>query len=113
MQKMIIAIDFDGTLVKHEPFPCFKYEMLDNAEEVIRYFDKLGIEMILNTCRYTWYRLPAIFYIKKHKLPIKTVLFNKKPHADLYIDDCNIFCKEIDWLKIKEEVENLIKERNK
>lgn len=101
---MKIAIDFDGTLVKHTKFPTFKYEFMPHAKEVIMKFHELGIEMILNTGRYTWYRIPAFLFIIKNRLPIKFTLFNKKPQTDLLIDDCNIFCKKIDWLKIEKEV---------
>lgn len=110
---MKLGIDFDGTLVESTIFPCFKYQLKKDAKETIEYFDKLGIEMILNTGRYTWYRLPAIFFIKKMKLPIKTPLFNKKPQVDYFIDDCNLFCKEINWQEIKNEVDKLYLERNK
>lgn len=101
---MKIAIDFDGTLVEPSKFPTFKYKLKPNAKEVLNRLSKKGIVFILNTARYTWYRLPAIYYIKKNKLPIQTHLFNKKPQCDLYVDDANIFCKEIDWLKIEKEI---------
>ena len=108
---MKIAIDFDGTLVEPSKFPTFKYQFKPHAEEVIRWFGKLGISMVLNTARYTWYRLPAILFIKKNKLPIKVQWINKKPQADLYIDDANIFCNGIDWLKIEKEVLKKLKEK--
>ena len=107
---MKVAIDFDGTLVKHSKFPTFKYEFMPYAKEAIMNLHKNGVEMILNTGRYTWYRFPAFWFIWKNKLPIKITLFNKKPQTDLLIDDCNIFCKKIDWKKIEKEVLRLQKE---
>lgn len=111
---MTVAVDFDGTLVHPIPFPQTNYTMLDNAEEVINRLAKQGVEFVLYTARYGWWRLPAIHYIKKNKLPIKTLLFNKKPRAKLYIDNHNIFCDNIDWLKIEVEIlQQLEKEKNK
>lgn len=102
---MVVAVDFDGTLVKPIPYPQTNYEMLDNAEQVIRELADNGVEFVLYTARYGWWRLPAISYVRKNKLPIKVLVRNKKPRADLYIDNHNIFCNNnIDWLEIKEEI---------
>ena len=109
---MIVAIDFDGTLVEQAVYPQIKYKLKPNAETVILRLSKMGINFKLNTARTTWYRLPAIWFIKKNKLPIETFLFNQKVVADVYIDDRNLFCKEINWLKIEEELLNMIKEGN-
>ena len=102
---MKVAVDFDGTLVHPIPFPQTNYTMLDNAEDVLYELAGMGVEFVLYTARYGWWRLPAIRYVKKHKLPIKTLLRNKKPRADLYIDNHNIFCNNnIDWLAIRSEI---------
>lgn len=101
---MKIAVDFDGTLVDPSTFPTFDYKLKPNAKRVLNRLSKKGIVFYLNTARYTWYRLPAIYFIKKNKLPIITHLFNRKPQCDLYIDDSNIFCNGIDWLKIEKEI---------
>lgn len=99
-----VAVDFDGTLVEQTIFPTFDYKLKSNAEKVLRRMNKKGVKFILNTARYTWYRLPAIFFILKKKLPIKIQWFNRKPQANLFIDDGNIFCENIDWLKIEQEI---------
>ena len=108
---MKIAIDFDGTLVEPSTFPTYDYKLKPYARKAIEKFAKNGIEMVLNTARYTWYRIPAILFVKRQKLPIKTYLINKKPQCDLYIDDANIFCKGIDWKKIEKEVLRKAKEK--
>ena len=101
---MIVAVDFDGTLVEQVNYPCLQYKLKPNAKEVILRLSKKGFIFRLNTARTTWYRLPAILFIWKNKLPVETFLFNQKAIADIYIDDKNIFCKEIDWLKIEKEL---------
>lgn len=107
---MVVAVDFDNTLIKSIKYPSMKYILIENAEDVIRRLNRRGIVFVLNTARSGWYRLPAIFFIKKRKLPIKCNLFNKKPKAKIYIDDSNIFCQEINWLKIEKEIMKIIKE---
>lgn len=105
---MIVGIDFDGTLVEQVQYPCLTYKLKPNAKEVILRLSKDGFIFRLNTARTTWYRLPCILFIWKHKLPIETFLFNQKVVADIYVDDRNLECDEIDWLKI----EKILRGRN-
>lgn len=112
---MIVGLDFDGTLIKPRNVINGKltpFELMDNAENVIRRLSKRNVVFILNTARYGTFRIPAILYIRKMKLPVRTLIFNRKPRADLYIDDHNIFCKRIDWLQIEEEINNLLLSKN-
>lgn len=109
---MVVAVDFDGTLVKPVPYPEMCYELNDNAETVIRRLNEKGVTFVLFTARYGWWRLPAIRCIKKNKLPIKILWRNKKPRADLYVDDHNIFCDKIDWLEVEQEILRVKKRRN-
>lgn len=102
---MIVAVDFDGTLVENTDFPELKYKLKQNAKDVILRLSKKNIKFLFFSARHGWYRIPAILFIKKEKLPIKILLFNKKPFANLYIDNQNIFCEQIDWLKIEKEIE--------
>lgn len=109
---MKVAIDFDKTLVKSIEYPSFDYEFVENSEDVIRRLSKKGITFLLNTARSGWYRLPAIYFIKRNKLPVKCSLLNKKPKAKLYIDDSNIFCNKIDWLEIEKEINKILSKEN-
>lgn len=109
MKLFTIAIDFDKTLVEDAPFPSYDYELKPNAEKVIRRLVNRGHKFVINTARYGWYRIPAILFCKKHKLPVTFHLFNKKEVADFYIDDRNIDCKKINWLTIYRKI--LIKEK--
>lgn len=99
---MIIGVDFDGTIVKEVPFPVLKYEFIDNAKYIINKLYKEGNKFILCTARYGWYIIPAYIFIIKNKLPIK--LYYGKPEADIYIDNKNLGCKDINWLDIYKEV---------
>ena len=108
---MIVGIDFDGTLVEQIQYPCLTYKLKPNAKEVIERLSKKGIIFRLNTARTTWYRLPCIWFIWRNKLPIQTYLFNQKVVADIYVDDRNLYCKNIDWLDIEKELNNVY--RNK
>lgn len=106
LNKMVIAIDFDGTIIKRVAYPAFHYELLPFAKEAILQLAKKH-ELVLNTSRYGWYRLLALYFVRQQRLPIKVPLRNKKCRADVYIDDCNIDCEQIDWEQIVKRVEEL------
>ena len=99
---MIVAVDFDGTLIEEVEFPQLNYNLLPHVSEVIKELHNKGIEFVLCTARYGWYFLPAVIFIKKNRLPIK--IFYGKPSADIYIDNKNLGTENIDWLKIKEAI---------
>lgn len=101
---MIVAVDFDNTLIESIDYPQIHYNLLPHAKEVINNLSKKGIEFRMNTSRTGWFRLPVIWFVWKQKLPIKTYLFNKKVRADIYIDDSNLFCETIDWKQIEQEL---------
>lgn len=104
---MTIALDFDGTLVKHKTkYVGFDtdYEYVPGAREaVFKLAEKHSL--VLNTARPFLYRLQAIVFIMREHLPIKTPLFNGKPQADLYIDDLAWPKEDIDWKKIIESID--------
>lgn len=109
MNKIIIAVDFDDTLVYGIPYPQMDYVLKPYAKEVINRLTNKGFQFVLNTARYGWWRLPAILFIKKEKLPIICHLYNKKERAKLYIDDKNLECNGIDWLEIEKIIERKFK----
>lgn len=108
--RLIVAVDFDNTLIKSCPYPSIDYEFMPDAEFTIRTLNKSGVRFVLNTARRGWFRLPAIYFIKHNKLPIRCNLINNKPFAHLYIDDSNIFCNNIDWNQIYNEILLKLKE---
>lgn len=108
---MIVALDFDETLIEKIEYPNRKYKLKEDAYKVINKMHNIyKIDFVLNTQRYGWYFWSAVHFIKKNKLPIKIKLTPYKIKADIYIDDKNLGCKKIDWLEIEEII---LKEVNK
>jgi len=112
---MIIAIDFDGTIVNHE-FPMIG-KLKPNAKMVLKLLDKGGHFIIIWTCR-TSQNIsgggePTIFHVRdfltENDIPFGTINNNcpempfqpsPKVYADVYIDDRNIGFIPEDWIEI-------------
>lgn len=101
-----VGLDFDGTVIQLKQYYThdLNYELFPNCKEVLFRLSKLGVKFYLNTARTGTRRLLAIAYIHKYNLPIKYTLLNRKVSADVYIDDCNLYCKCINWLEIEKEL---------
>lgn len=95
----IVAVDFDGTIVKHaypkigEPVPL--------AVEGLLRFEQTGWRIILNTMRSGDYLQQAIEYLKNVGITLYSVNVNPsqkywtdstKCYAPLYIDDAALGC---------------------
>ena len=110
---MIIAIDFDGTIV-HDKFPDIG-EMVEGAKEAINQLYKDGYTIIIWSCRTKINKARAIEWlvkngIKYHKFnescPINVAKYGgvdtRKVYADIYIDDRMLFklptWDEIYWI---------------
>ena len=116
---MIIAIDFDGTIVKNA-YPNIG-EILPRAKEVINKLYNEGHIIIINSNRVSKTQGEAEDFLKIKGIKfhyfntnypgeiIKWGIDSRKISADVYIDDKSIFTDEINWdeieylLKIKEE----------
>lgn len=102
---MIIAIDFDGTIVKHD-FPRIGEE-LDNAFDIISRFQEKGHKIILWTCRSGKQLDEAVEFCKINGLEFDAVNANitgnefnsPKIYADWYIDDRANY-QHINWLEL-------------
>lgn len=120
VSNMIIAIDFDGTVVTHE-YPHIGDSI--GAEEVLMELVKNGNKIILNTMRSGKLLDNAKDWFKQRKIPIWA--YNENPeqrkwtsspkiYANLYIDDSNLGCPlkivgnsprpVADWVKIREQL---------
>ena len=106
---MIVAVDFDNTIIEPVKYPNKSYKLKEDCKEVLNRLSKKGYTFYINTSRYGWYFWSAVRFIKKNKLPIKIKLKLTKISADIYIDDRNLECKGIDWLEIEKII---IKEMN-
>jgi len=108
---LIIAIDFDGTIVEHK-FPEIG-KLKPFAKEIINKLVEDGNYIIIWTCRYVKQDLVNMFYflvnngIKFHNININCPNIDFKPipkiYADIYIDDRSLFYKD-DWNLIYEEI---------
>jgi len=96
---MIIAIDFDGTIVRSQ-YPLIQGEQ-PYAGEVIRKLHERGHYIIIWTCRTGDNLLEAINWLAGHDIPFDRINDNhpeniaehggnnRKVYADIYIDDKN------------------------
>lgn len=98
---MVIAIDFDGTVVKNKWPEIGRFRFL--AKPVIKWLKKRGHELILFTCREGIYLDHAYYFLKAHGIEFKYYNENtaerireyggdcRKISADLYLDDKGFF----------------------
>lgn len=112
--KYRLAIDFDGTIYKHE-FPGIG-EPLPHSIESIKALKRAGFDLILWTCRTKEYLKKAKEKLKKDgvefdaynenlEFDIKSFADSRKVGADYYIDDKSLFVDKIDWINILELLE--------
>ena len=108
---MVVAVDFDGTITKDNKFPEHIGVVRDGCKEAIEYIRQKN-KVVLWTCRSGKYLDEAIEFLKANGIEVdgvNTDIYSKtdrKIMADIYIDDKNIFCTEIDWAEIKRWFEN-------
>lgn len=113
---MIISIDFDGTIVR-EKWPDIGAP-LPGALSAIRRLHAAGHTIIINSCRVgapedrmrEWlaeHLTGCVDYINENH-PLRVTEYggdSRKISADIYIDDKGIYCSEIKWHEILEEIE--------
>jgi len=100
---MIIAIDFDGTIVEHK-FPKIG-EPRKNVFRVLKQLKKDGHKLILWTCRDGKYLDEAVDFCKENGIEFDAINNNIKSgfmplpkiYADLYIDDRGLMGIPSDW----------------
>ena len=113
MHGLTVAVDFDNCLVEYADNPLGEFILKPDARGVIGKDHSQGVRFILNTSRYGRYLLPAIKFIKEERLPIEIRLSLSKISADLYIDDHNIFCKEVNWRDVDRELRRILDVQSK
>ncbi len=105
---MIVAIDFDGTIVTNT-YPSIG-KLLPGAKETIQFIKKLGHEIIIWTCRNGMALISAKKFLEKEQIPfdrineqspdrLKRYPETRKISADIYIDDRNLF-GFVSWEKV-------------
>lgn len=111
---MIIAVDFDGTIVEHE-FPEIGNE-IPHAFKTLKSIQELGHILILWTYRSGKELMDAVEYCRKNGVEFYAINNNtpdeifdpsisRKIYADIYIDDRNILGLP-DWLTIQKMIKN-------
>jgi hydroxymethylpyrimidine pyrophosphatase-like HAD family hydrolase len=114
--KKIIAVDFDGTLVKEldKAYLATEFELMPNAKEVINWMCD-NFYIILWTCRNEKCLQNAVDFLNKNAIVFHAINENadfldfetsSKIYADVYIDN-RAMC-EINWLKIKDYLSTLL-----
>lgn len=116
---MIIAIDFDGTIVE-DHFPEIG-KMIDGAREVINKLYDEGYTIIIWTCRTRINKARAIEFlalngIKYHRFNESSLanlrqynnIDTRKVYADLYIDDKGLMKPLPPWSEIYEMVHDRV-----
>jgi hypothetical protein len=111
---MIIAIDFDGTIVEHR-YPEIG-PLRHMAKAVINELHRCGHTIIIWTCRDNGDTIGAMrSFLEANEIPFYTVNANApglgfaprpKIYADIYIDDRALGCPQ-DWAFIYEELRKL------
>lgn len=108
--KKIIAVDFDGTIVKYDKnaHKLTNFDLMSNAKEVIAWIHE-NFYTILWTCRCGWQLEVALKFLNHNGINFHSINQNapfldfrtsRKIFADTYIDDKTLI--EVDWLKIKD-----------
>lgn len=119
MNPLIIAIDFDGTITE-ETNSTKIGTLKQNAKEVINWMKEKGCYTILWTCRTGKGLNDAILFLKQNGINFDAINKNapfldfqtsQKIFANQYIDNRNLNCSGIDWLRIKEMIQQKLVEK--
>lgn len=120
--KMVIAIDFDGTCVEHD-YPAVGLDV-EGAVDTLRALNKRGHRLILYTMRSGDKLEAALKWFKERKITLWAVNRNPeqeewtsspKVFADIYIDDSALGCPimfidgvrhpVVKWAKVRTQLE--------
>jgi len=115
MNKKIIAVDFDGTIVKWQKDAHLlkDFVLQPNAKEVVAWIYQ-NFFCILWTCRDNEPLQNALNYLAKNNIKFHAVNQNapfvdfetsRKIYCDCYIDDRGLI-KSTNWLEIKQFLQN-------
>lgn len=127
MAETVIAIDFDGTIAKHE-YPDIGNPVPGAFEWMLR-FQEVGAKLILYTMRSDVYLTDAIVFCSKHGIKFWGINVNPeqkdwtqspKCWANIYIDDHGVSTplvgdgkgrKWVDWSIVGPQAMKIIEER--
>lgn len=103
---MIIAVDFDGTVVTHR-YPKIG-ELKPGAKEALVAFHDAGHKIIIWTCRNGQHEREVREFLMTNEIPFDTInnpimgadMGTRKVFADMYIDDKGVRFED-NWADIK------------
>ena len=110
MKKLVIAIDFDGTIVTNK-YPDIGY-LKRNAKDVINKLYNQGHDIIINSCRQGKEEREMVEFLLDNEIMFDKINENlcyrieeydndcRKIGADIYIDDKAYRCNFINWNEI-------------
>lgn len=110
MKKLVIAVDFDGTIVTNK-YPDIGY-LKRNAKKVINELFDAGHEIIINSCRQGREECEMVEFLLDNEIKFDEVNQNlcyrieeygndcRKIGADVYIDDKAYPCNIMNWNEI-------------
>ena len=114
---MIIAIDFDGCICADGFWPRVPPSPKWNARETILALKRLKHYIIINTCRCGVPLENAVNFLDKQGIPYDDINNNnpeavdkylanpRKIHADIYIDDKDVFApRPFSWYKMLDKI---------
>lgn len=113
--KLIIAIDFDGTIAKTD-YPII-IGLMPYAKEVINKLSEDGHIIIINSCRANKPAEAMRAFLDEHGILYHHINENsphqiqtygsdtRKISADIYIDDHNLGCKGIYWPEVYYQIQ--------
>lgn len=113
--KLIIAIDFDGTIAKTE-YPLI-IGLMPHAKEVINKLSDEGHIIIVNSCRANQPAEMMRRFLDDHGILYHHINENsphriqtygsdtRKISADIYIDDHNLGCNGIYWPEVYYQIQ--------
>ena len=117
---MIIAVDFDGTIVEHK-YPAIGKE-IPYAIKTLKLFQKKGHKLILWTYRHGKELEEAVKFCEERGLTFHAVnnnfdgeeydnTYSRKIYADIYIDDRNLLGLP-EWKKLYDMLEQNDKKKD-
>lgn len=91
----LIAFDLDGTLCEGEFWGEGEPNPIPKMIELVWKLYKEGAHIIIFTARQIRYTKETYAWLDKYNVPYHGLMMNRKPGADLYIDDKTIRPEEI------------------
>ena len=91
----LIAFDLDGTLCKGEFWGGEEPKPIPEMIKLVWKLYQKGAHIVIFTARQLEYTKETYAWLDKHGVPYHGIMMNRKPGADLYVDDKSIRPEEL------------------